>query len=664
MCGQTFELAVPPVRSLTWRHVSLLRFTEEQSKPRSWHVVLVAETQTGESPESNAALDEACCNLLFAPLSKLHESSLPGVNVCWDSKQQALERTVLLPQVHSLLMDDPQQHTTLNVSGCAYCDQPNSIRSSASFRKSNRTEAIMGPIIDTGLQVIEDNLSTRSKEYRVAKAHTLYHGLSWPPRHPPTSDPMLTASGTYWVSGFMALHNIGLCLIPDTVQLCVQLIFLLACKESTSAFKRGVERSLLYVRSQFEGCSLLKGRCKTRGLAGILVRFEPGKTKTGAPKLPRIRRSSRYDLSNLLRFFRLLVHETLMEYCPVAAKALLRLLEFSRIAHAPSGLVDSERGELRSTAIELASLIQTAANIGDMRFKDGRLKDLNGSNNHHKSLRHTAELYDWLGPFTGAASDNHGELMQKLMHMAYRNFSSKQLSKGDLLKQVAQWLTRYEAVKHGERTVALSHADFVTAARLGLQPILRQLLNHTLIDLFATDEASGRVPVNDALIAAAEGAHTRCVRLLLEVRADQNAQRGHDGQTPLIMAARAGSKELLGELLGQNDQSVSIIKPRLDQTWRKLNAIQWAEHEGHTAAASQLRASSQMLPPSPRRTPATAVDRSRHRLCPTSRAQQQTMRWLDLTRLRTHKRGSDAQERTWRQGLKELSQHLEFALRV
>ena len=268
---------------------------------------------------------------------------------------------------------------------------------------------------------------------------------------------------------------------------------------------------------------------------------------------------------------------------------------------------------------------------------------------------HAAELYLWLGPPIGALSDEHGEWMQKLFHEAYRKYSSKGggVSSGaDLLGQLAAWLSRYAAMKHGERTIALANADLVRAARLGLREPLQKLLDRKLADAHVTDDASGRVPMSDALVAAVANGHAGCAHLLLARKADTSA-RGVDGQTALMIASRAGDAPLVAALLASG--------AALEPTWCKLNAIQWANFEGKPTIAGQLRASTRTPPPCPDRAPAPRVDETLSHLLP---PQKGAMRWLDLTHLRAQMKGGGSQLREWRQKLKVLSHQLEYSLRV
>lgn len=213
---------------------------------------------------------------------------------------------------------------------------------------------------------------------------------------------------------------------------------------------------------------------------------------SGKRKLPHVRRSSKYDLASAVRFCRVLVHTTLAEHHPVAAKAFMRVMQFTRIAKNPTGLFESEIGELRSTVSEMLPLVSTAAWV----TPDRCLKNLNRSDNWHKSL-HTADSYQHLGPALTSGSDETGEWMQKvcglaplsllslpttdahylclvpeqplvvqLLHRCYRHHSNK-WSDGDLLGQIARWLMAYQAVQYGERMLALCNADLVLAAGIG-----------------------------------------------------------------------------------------------------------------------------------------------------------------------------------------------------
>ena len=616
--------------------------TDEQCKPDNWIVVLVGETQKGASKESNTALDHAYFNTLFDGLCTAHERGVIAYQ-CWAANKRRLTRTVVLPSLHSLLEDDPQQKKTMCVSGCCFCVQPNNIRCSICHLASKRTEGSMTAVIEDGIEQETarqaGDVTTRTRSYRLAKAHAQYMGLSWPPQRPPTfGKANLTASGAYWLQNYLWLHNVGLCLFPDSMQLALQLIFL----AWSANWPQSMRRSKEYVVSNFGDWRILKGSSKRRGPDGVLIR----QSSPGA--MPRVRRGVKYNTANAMRFWRVWLHPTLVAVSPQAAKGLHRLVEFSRQVKCPTGLVDSERGEMRLAATELLSLMTTAAEVtgGD----DGTtrlLKDLHKCPNWHKTL-HAAEIAEWLGALFGAGNDEHGELMQKLLHIAYRQFSSKQIGSG-LLPQVAEWIVRYSAVQHGTRMVALCNDDMVTAARLGLAKILQKLLvDEKLVDAFIPDATDNVVPASRALMQAVTHSHVTCARILLTANADPNARDEGNG-TALIAAARANDMDML-RLLRDFDASLS-------PTWQKLNAIQWAEYAGHTTAVRMLRDSSPVPPPSPSRRPTPPVDCARNRLRPATKGAR---RWLDLTQLRPRGAPQESRPCWWR----ELSHQLEFSLRV
>ena len=136
-------------------------------------------------------------------------------------------------------------------------------------------------------------------------------------------------------------------MIPDTMQICVQLIYLKTMKGSAKQWQKALLRADAYIRHEFADYPIFRGRCKQKGLSGILLRFVGGTDKSNRPNLPRVRRSSKYDLINALRCVRLLVHTEISKTTPTAAKALMRLVEFTRLIKTPRGLVTSELSEMR-----------------------------------------------------------------------------------------------------------------------------------------------------------------------------------------------------------------------------------------------------------------------------------------------------------------------------
>lgn len=342
-----------------------------------------------------------------------------------------------------------------------------------------------------------------------------------------------------------------------------------------------------------------------------------------------------------------LFHSCLAESYPAVAKALRHVLTFTRLVKCPGGLFASELGEMRSTCVELLPLLQTAASTGERR-----LKNFHQSPNHHKCL-HAADLKEWLG---SGGTDECGELMQKLLHTAYREFSSKQPSR-NLLEQVSDWIVRYNAVEFGKRFIALCHADLVLASQLGADPVVHYLLEQQLVDLLIEDSASGHLPGSDALCAAVTHHQTACMRMLLAAGVDVNA-RDTDKQTVLIYAARAGDAPMVSALT----QAGALLAP----TWRKLNAVQWAMHEGHEIVVQQLLAHAE---PShglrtSRRAPAPKVDAAENHLMPPPR--DRTKRFLDLTQLRPVRGSSTTAtaNRALANSLPGLAQQLEYSLRV
>ena len=391
----------------------------ERSKPASWITVMVAETVSGQSSSVNAAMEKAYFDKLFERLRQLRQVGLK-VEACWHTDAPDPMPVMLLPALHALVEDDPQQKATCCCSGCVWCTQPNAIAASSTHPRCERTEANTRVTIEQALAAVESGQSSRSRDVRAAKASVEYIGVRWPPRVPYTftpdpapglgmlqrdDDPTLgglTTSGAFWVQNYATLHNVGLCMIPDCMQIAVQLTFDSAVGGRVTDWNALLSgRAKDYVLANFSDWSISRGRCKTKGLGGALLRFEGGRDKQGHAKLPRVRRSSKYELMNAMRFFRILFHTELAQSHPAAAKALLKLVETIRLVKRPTGLVDSERGELRAAVVELLGLVQTAAVLPS---SGRRIKDLNRAHNWHKNL-HVARIMEWLG---SVGEDEHG----------------------------------------------------------------------------------------------------------------------------------------------------------------------------------------------------------------------------------------------------------------
>lgn len=295
-CGVSFHMAYAAPCSLS---------EDELNKPRAWICVMVAETQKGQSAESNADLEDAYFKALFDGLRSARRHGL-AVSQHWHHSQTSFERCYIYPSLHKLIEDDPQQSATCACGGCVYCDQPNAIRASVSHRANKRTEANQRVMIEEALQLVEDGATPRSEAMRLARAQLKHHGLKWPPRLPSTfrvdssqAQHDLTDSGAFWVEDYAQLHNIGLCTWPDSIQLPAQLTYIKYAGESGSEWLRLLKRADAYVLAHFSDWRILKGRCKSKGASGIFKRL-----KGGTGELPRVRRSSKYDNANAMRFVR------------------------------------------------------------------------------------------------------------------------------------------------------------------------------------------------------------------------------------------------------------------------------------------------------------------------------------------------------------------------
>ena len=83
------------------------------------------------------------------------------------------------------------------------------------------------------------------------------------------------------------------------------------------------------------------------------------------------------------------------------------------------------------------------------------------------------ELLEHLGTFYSALNDQHAELCQKLLHLAYQCFSSRT---SDVLPQLADYFTRHEAFKEASRWLRLSNEDLIKSAALGINSYVEFLL--------------------------------------------------------------------------------------------------------------------------------------------------------------------------------------------
>lgn len=216
---------------------------DEQCKERAWLCIGIAETlkftSVAESKRpscvaARAALEEAYAQCILTPLV---EEPRVGVLALWDpgTAQLAPSPVAVTPFLHSGLFDDPQQHATLRCTGCVYGDCPNSRRACFGDAITARTEANTRTVIEEAMSALEGaDGNMRDIEVRVARARLARLGLSWPPRLPATipdaapSERMLHAPG-WWCSAYLVLHNVGLCMQPNAIQLTWQWIYNVVC---------------------------------------------------------------------------------------------------------------------------------------------------------------------------------------------------------------------------------------------------------------------------------------------------------------------------------------------------------------------------------------------------------------------------------------------------
>jgi hypothetical protein len=113
----------------------------DQCKPEARICVGVAETlkfrtvKESKKPASVAArvaIEQAYSHAVLSPL--LFESSTTAVQQQWSPSQRTSATTTIVPAVHSLLLDDPQQRATLACTGCCYCDLQNRRRGKTRLR--------------------------------------------------------------------------------------------------------------------------------------------------------------------------------------------------------------------------------------------------------------------------------------------------------------------------------------------------------------------------------------------------------------------------------------------------------------------------------------------------------------------------------------------------
>ena len=350
---------------------------------------------------------------------------------------------------------------------------------------------------------------------RLAKARARHLGLRWPPIQPVLFRSYL-AIHHFKVAAWLPLHNFGLCVLPNVMELVLRFIYTVLGK---AAFDHWLVRGDEWWRENMRSYACLKGRCKM-GFSRLLRR---------KARPPALRSKSRYDIVHAFKGFALLVHETLREIARDADAAAARADQAEEDARVEANRArsqanrarlsiraiqvtadlghllalkmpaESDRMKERDVALQLMPLVKTA-------FRD--LKDFNRSTNWHK-LRHPAELLQYLGPLYGGLNDQHGELCQKLLHLAYQCFSSKTSS---VLPQLADYFSRHAAMNHAQSWLSSSNADLVDAARLGITSYVEFLL-------FA-DPAARSHTVGRAQLASRDGVSRGfCDPLGKEVRA-------------------------------------------------------------------------------------------------------------------------------------------------
>ena len=623
--------------------VSCHLLLDDQCNPANWLCVGVAgvlryptvrERELPSSVRARASLED---EYTAASVGKLLAAGEQTVEVMqsWAGHQRKPAVAQLIPALHKWLLDDPQQHASLAVVGCAFCMQRNARRACRSESVADRTVINSCLPVDEALEILELHPSSHDVEHRVAKAKLRQLGLPWPPRRNPVLDaPVKTHP--FRVSAFMPMHNFGLCVAPDCMQMALNVIYHKVFGSDPIAWTRWLRAADEYARAEFASYHILKGRGRKNGLiSGIL------KKRKGPPV---VRGGCRYDIIHTLRCFRVIIHPTLVRASPTAARALQRMMELGRLL-LQKGLLESERGALKAKGIELMPLVKAASSL------DAEMtKDYNRSPNWHKSTRHASDLF-MDGPFYGGGNDEHAEFMQKLMHQAYRCFSDKK----HVVQNIANFLMRRASQVQTDGWLAASNADLVLAATYGIADHVRLLLRFA--DPLTKDKTTNRCPGVDALSAACKRGHTACMRLLLDSRVDVDA-RDADGKTLLIASACAGhlaSAKLLVE---------SRASPQL--TWSRLNALEWAQYSRHPDVAALLSSAGLQsrqgdLNPTPR------MNRFITRLRPPLGGERRRC-YLDLTSLRNARADASAEVRTARQqnrrNCPDLADHLEYALRV
>ena len=639
---------------MMWHMVPAHLPIEEQSKPRAWLTVGIAAKLTFDTPAIaklpssvvlRANCDEAYDEAVLLKLFAIAEGGV-AVSQTWAPGQEVAQQTIVYPAVHALLLDDPQMHTVLQTTSCCWCMQPNSRRACFSGKVAEREAGQMLAAVQQASEAVQQAEGPRNLELRVAKARFRYLGLRWPPRLPVTFQSK-TRLHPYKVAAFASLHNLGLCVLPNLMELTLRLLY---DELGSQEFETWLKLVVDYGRTHVASFHSIKGRSRSRGLGGI-IRKKPGP--------PSLRSKSKYDLAQAFRFFLVLVHEPLLTVARRAANeedddeeeeegeevgapcereaaspeeranrarcaiaALEVAAKFSDTAKKPQLSEAATKDGLHAPAISLMALARTAF--------EGR-KNFHLSPNWEK-LRHAAEQYRHLGPFVGGTNDEHAEHCQKLVHVAYQNFSGKnQLAVGN----VADYLGRYAAMAHAERWLQVSNADLVTSAQLGLTVNVAYLLKTGVADAFRVDDATGRCPGADALSAACVRGDVATVQELLSVRVDPNGC-GADGRAHLIAAA-AGDAHKCGGDASATVQLLLQQGARPTAKWSRLSAAEWAACSGHAQLARTLNQAGSSLRPGVRPTP--RMDPTANRLRPLPAGPERTGRCLDLQWLASSEQG-------------------------
>ena len=621
---------------MMWHAVSAHIPLEEQSKPRAWLTIGIAAKLSFETP-TIAALQEsvtlrANCEAAYddAVLGELFRIGAGGVAVRqrWDADVEM--PTTVVAGVHALVLDNPQQAAVLGVTGCPYCIQSNRRRAFFGRAPDTRSKANMQPVLMAAHDTMQNARGPRDLEMRVAKKNLARLGLRWPPKPPVTYLSYLQIQ-PYHVSAYLNLHNLGLCMRPNTAQLIMQ--FLFDEMGGQRAFDAWLARANVFVKQHVvKGWNCVLGRCRRKGLGGVL------RKATGAPT---VRSKSKYDVANAFKFFALVVHEPLLSIARAAAseeeaatnddevnearqrgnraklaiKALHLIGEFANITK-QTMISESTTRRMHQIAKELMPVMRTAF--------EGR-KNFHLSNNWHK-LSHVAQLVRWLGPLMGGTNDEHAEMCQKLLHIAYQHHANKT---SDAIEQIADYLSRLAAMKHAERWLVLSNADLVRSAELGIHANVVYLLENGVVDALGVDDVTGRCPADDALAAACRRGDADTAILLLRACASASgctAERCAHLITAARSPAREGAIATVGMLLRARAQASA--------SWSSLSAAEWADREGNSALALILEAAGVRRRCQPPPTPTPRKDPTKNRLLPRPRSRKGKHQLLDLASLR------------------------------